>query len=73
MQCLGHGMTDAHKLGEDDRGFISPLLTNDEFHRSGIHAVPQRSNERQISHAQQGVEIILFDRLMVMMHWDEIQ
>lgn len=39
------GRGGAHEFRQDQWGFVGFILAHDEFHRSGVHAVSERSDE----------------------------
>jgi len=59
-----HGLADAHELAENAWALICPLLSNDELHTCGVHAVPKRCYHSKISNTEKGIKLVLFQRLV---------
>jgi hypothetical protein len=57
-------MGDAHEFRKDEWCLVRPLLTNNVFHRRGIHSIPQGSDQRQIRNRQQRIKVVLLDCLV---------
>ena len=73
LEGLRHVVRNAHELGEDEWALLCIFLGNDEFHRCGVHTITERGDEGKVSDGQQGVELVLFNRLMVMVDGNEVQ
>ena len=59
-----HILADAHKLAKNTWALVRLLLSNDELHTRGVHAVPKRGYNGKISNTEKSIKLILFQRLV---------
>ena len=64
QERLAHVCGDAHELAEHQRALLGLLLRDDELHGSCVHAVTERGDDTEVGDAEQGVELVLLDRLV---------
>ena len=60
----------AHELRKDQRRFVSLILTEDELHRRGVHAVSQRGDQSEVGHRQEAEVLVALDGLVAMVSAD---
>jgi hypothetical protein len=63
-QCGLEGRRRAHELGEDKRGFVGLVLAEDELHRSCVHAVSERGDEREVGNREEAKVFVPVDGLV---------
>ena len=73
LESLRHVVRNAHEFGEDERTLLGLFLGNNELHRCGIHTITERGDEGEVGDGQEGVEFVLFYRLVVMVDGNEVQ
>ena len=59
-----HILADAHELAKNTWALICLLLSDDELHTRGVHAVPKRCYNSKISNTEKGIKLVFFQRLV---------
>ena len=73
LQRVLHRTSDTHKLAQHQRALLGLLLADDKLHVGRVHAIAQWRDEREVGRAEQCVEFVLADRLVVVMHGDKVE
>jgi len=64
LQCILHVFADSHELAQNAWALLRLLLGNDKFHRGGVHAISEWSDNSEIRNREKSIEFILLESLV---------
>ena len=73
LESLRHVVRNTHEFGENDRALLGLFLGNHELHRCSVHTITEGCDECKVSDGQEGVELVLLDRLVVMVNGNKVE